>query len=196
MSEPSQATVLIVEDEPELAEEYADWLDDEYTIYTAHSGDAALERLAEAPVDVVLLDRRLPDVPGSEVLAELRERGDDCRVAMITAVDPDFDILELAIDDYVVKPVLKDDLKSIVRVLLRLAGYDDLVQESYSIASKLRAIATGEQASEVTENDEYQRLGRRLRQLRDRIDESIDAFGERELDLIYRDLDLGDGADD
>ena len=194
MTGTDTATVLIVEDEAELAAEYADWLR-EYTVHTAHTGEEALDRLEAEPVDVVLLDRRLPDRPGSEVLSVIRERGHDCRVAMITAVDPDFDVLEMPIDDYVVKPVLGDDLRELVDSLLQLADYDELVQESFSIASKLRAIAAGERAEEAADHDEYQRLRERLRTLRDDLDASIEGFDERELDRVYRDIE-GSGAEE
>jgi len=57
-------------------------------------------------VDAVLLDRRMPDVHGDEVLARLREEGCDCPVIMTTAVDPGMDILEMDFEDYLCKPVL------------------------------------------------------------------------------------------
>jgi len=55
-------------------------------------------------VDVVLLDRMMPGMSGQEVLAAIRERGLDCRVAMVTAVDADFDVIEMGFDEYLGKP--------------------------------------------------------------------------------------------
>jgi len=102
--------VLVVEDEPDLADLYAAWLGDEYRVRTAYGGQEALDELDEADdeVDAILLDRRMPGLSGDEVLAAVRERGIDCRVAMVTAVEPDFDILKMGFDDYLVKPVTSD----------------------------------------------------------------------------------------
>jgi len=79
----------------------------DHEVRTAYSGEEALEKVDE-DVDIVLLDRLLPDLPdlpGDEVLERVRERGLDCRVVMVTAVDPDFDIVELPVDEYIHKPV-------------------------------------------------------------------------------------------
>ena len=110
--------VLVVEDEPDLADLYAAWLGDEYRVRTAYGGREALDELDEADeVDAILLDRRMPGLSGDEVLTAVRDRGIDCRVAMVTAVEPDFDILEMGFDDYLVKPVSKDDLLGVVETM-------------------------------------------------------------------------------
>ncbi|MFB6163446.1 MAG: response regulator transcription factor, partial [Halococcoides sp.] len=90
MSIATQASVLVVEDERSTAEAYARVLDDEYAVEVATTGEHALELLDES-TDVVLLDRRMPGLSGAEVLAEIAERSVDCRVAMVTAVEPGFD---------------------------------------------------------------------------------------------------------
>lgn len=59
--------VLVVEDEPDLADLYAAWLGDEYRVRTAYGGQEALDELDEADdeVDAILLDRRMPGFPGT-----------------------------------------------------------------------------------------------------------------------------------
>jgi len=114
--------ILVVDDDEPLTETYAAWLSDRYDVRVANSGAEALERLDET-VDVVLLDRRMPDMTGDDVLAEIRERGLGCRVSMLTAVKPDSDIVEMPFEDYLVKPVGREEvLGSVERLLL----YDDL----------------------------------------------------------------------
>lgn len=127
--------VLIVEDERRLADFYTELLADTYTVRTAYDGDRALDLIDET-VDVVLLDRHLPDYSGDEILCEIRRRGIDCRVAMVTAVVPDFDILELGFDDYVEKPVFKDELEATVERLLHRNGFDAALQEYFALTSK------------------------------------------------------------
>ncbi|MFB6270737.1 MAG: response regulator [Halobacterium sp.] len=92
------ATVLVVEDETPLAALYERWLSDAYRVRVANTGGDALDRF-DGAVDVVLLDRRLPDRPGSEVLERIRGHDSDCQVAMVTAVEPDEDVLEMGFDD-------------------------------------------------------------------------------------------------
>ncbi|MFC5802102.1 response regulator, partial [Streptomyces formicae] len=64
--------VLVVEDEPMLAEAIAEWLrDDAHAVDVALDGGAALERIAVNDYDVVVLDRDLPVVHGDDVCREL-----------------------------------------------------------------------------------------------------------------------------
>jgi len=172
--------VLVVEDEPDLADLYAAWLGDEYRVRTAYGGQEALEELdaVDGEVDAILLDRRMPGLSGDEVLSAVRERGIDCRVAMVTAVEPDFDILEMGFDDYLVKPVTSDTLKDTVAGLLQRGEYDTEVQELFSLTSKKAMLETEKSATELADNDEYQRLTDRIEELRSRADESLEAVTE------------------
>ncbi|ACV10546.1 response regulator receiver protein [Halorhabdus utahensis DSM 12940] len=130
-----RTTVLIVEDEQHLADLYAEYLPETYDVRTAYNGADALEILEE-PIDIVLLDRRMPVMSGNEVLASIEERGIEVRVAMVTAVDPDFDIIDLGVDDYVVKPVSKDTLIGVVERLETVSAYND--QQKRLTAKKLK----------------------------------------------------------
>jgi CheY-like chemotaxis protein len=102
----SDHRILVVDDEQPIADLFARWLEDEYDVRVAYSGGEALASLDDS-LDVVLLDRDMPDMSGDGVLDTIRSRGIDCRVGMVTAVEPDFDVLTLGYDAYVVKPVTK-----------------------------------------------------------------------------------------
>ena len=171
--------VLVVEDEPDLADLYAAWLSDEYRVRTAYGGQEALDELDETP-DVVLLDRRMPGLSGDEVLAELRNRGVDARVAMVTAVEPDFDIIEMGFDDYLVKPVTKDALKETVSDLLFRSQYDEGVLEFYSLSSKKAILEAEKGASALENNEAYQELTERLAELKSELDTSIEQLGDHD----------------
>ncbi len=189
--------VLVVEDEPDLADLYAAWLGDEYRVRTAYGGQEALEELdaVDDEVDAILLDRRMPGLSGDEVLSAVRERGIDCRVAMVTAVEPDFDILEMGFDDYLVKPVTSDTLKETVAGLLRRGEYDTEMQELFSLTSKKAMLETEKSATELADNDEYQRLTDRIEELRSRADESLEAVTEDEDDFEKLFQEFDDGGD-
>ena len=163
--------VLIVEDEVDLADLYAIYLSDVYEVETANNGRAALDLVSD-DTDVVLLDRRMPDMTGDEVLGEIRAKGIDCRVAMITAVEPDLDIVEMPFDDYLVKPVTQEDLRGLIDVLLRRAGYDTRAQEFFQLASKKAALESTPDVS-VEDEAEYQELTQRMEELRGDLDETL-----------------------
>ncbi|MFB6302877.1 MAG: response regulator [Haloferacaceae archaeon] len=172
MTEATDTAVLVADDERALVDLYAKFLESEYDVRTATGGAEALEKVDEA-VDVVLLDRRMPDLSGDEVLCELRDRGLDCMVAMLTAVEPDIDIVEMPFDDYKVKPVDRSDLLGLVEVLVDRASYDEQSQVFFRLASKKAAL-------EVAGNDdteEYDRLVKRMAEVRADIDETLDRIG-------------------
>lgn len=164
-----QPTILIVEDERPLADLYADFLKS-YTVHTTYSGEEALEVISDA-VDVVLLDRRMPGLPGEEVLKAIREAEYDCRVAMITAVSPDVDILDMGFDEYVSKPIDMGDLIEVVERLLELNNYDELVGEYYQLVSKKAALEAEERNIDIAEHEEFRRLTDRV----DEIEEKLQA---------------------
>ena len=149
--------VLVVDDEEMTTEAVALWLGDRYEVLTASSGEAALETLDER-VDVVLLDRHMPGLSGSETLARIRERETDVRVAMLTAVDPEPGVAAMPFDDYLVKPVDDESLHDTVERLHRLADYDETVGELYAVAQK-RAVLEAEHAPEaLSSSEEYRDL--------------------------------------
>ncbi|MXR21219.1 response regulator [Halobacterium bonnevillei] len=180
-------TVLVVDDEPELAGMYAAMLEDRHTVRTATSGEAALRQFT-SDVDVVLLDRRMPDVTGDELLDVVRTEGYDYQVAMVTAVEPDGDVTELAFDAYVVKPVRRRDLRDVVAELLLRSEYGAGIQELLRVASKLAALETRNDPADLADDEDYQRLLRRLARLqrasRARQDELLDRV---EATTLFRD---------
>ena len=159
--ETQSATVLIVEDEQSLADLYAQFLETAYNVRTAYDGEEALASMSDE-VDVVLLDRRMPSLSGREVLEAIRETGYDCRVAMVTAITPDVDIIEMGFDDYLTKPVEREDLLETVGSLLELVAYDDLMQEYYQLTSKKVALETVSAGVEFSEREEYTEMVERL----------------------------------
>ncbi|WP_049985420.1 response regulator [Halobellus rufus] len=187
--------ILVVEDEPDLAELYAIYLSDTYEVQTATNGETALE-VVDDDTDVVLLDRRMPDLTGDEVLEEIRARGLDTQVAMITAVEPDVDIVEMPFDDYLVKPVTQDDLHGLVEVLLRRANYDERSREFFSLASKKAALESSPDVSVDTES-EYRELTERMEELRTEIDGTLAELSEddfRDAFASFSDIEFDESA--
>lgn len=159
---------MVVEDDQNLADLYATWLDDEYSVITAYDGGQALKQF-DRNVDVVLLDRRMPGQSGDEVLGRIRERGFDCQIAMVTAVEPDFDILKLAIDDYLTKPIEKDELRSTVNTLLERGGLEQELQTYMALAEKKTALEETKTPEELENHTEYRVLAEQLDERRERL---------------------------
>jgi DNA-binding response OmpR family regulator len=115
-------TVLIVEDEVKIRELLRSYLERAgYQVLTTGSGAEAITLAETAAPDLILLDLRLPDVPGEEVAREVRRSG-SVPILMLTAKAGEEDRirgLELGADDYVVKPFSPRELLLRVQAILR-----------------------------------------------------------------------------
>lgn len=80
--------ILIVDDDADIASQLSVLLGRRYDTAVASNGFEALRRLDEAAADVVLLDLRMPGLNGSGFVDELRRRGQDTRIILISA-NPD-----------------------------------------------------------------------------------------------------------
>lgn len=180
-------TVLVVEDDLDLAETYRLHLTDRYRVRTAHSGDEAIEVLDDIDVDVVLLDRRMPGLSGEEVLEIIVERGYGCRVAMVTAVRPETEILGMQTQDYLVKPVGREELRQTVAQLLALAAHGDLVEEFVELSMKQAALET-DGDSDLRGDEEYRQLIDRLGELSSTLGDLSGTLSGSELELFLEGL--------
>jgi two-component system, OmpR family, alkaline phosphatase synthesis response regulator PhoP len=119
------STILIVDDEPRIAAIAGDYLRHAgFTVVTADTGTAALERMRSARPVLVVLDLRLPDMDGIEVARTLRKVS-NVPIVMLTARAEESDRLlglDAGADDYVVKPFSPRELVARVRAVLRRSG--------------------------------------------------------------------------
>src|SRR5215216_3958281 len=128
MAEPVRPTILLVEDEPSIAEPFAGALAREgFEPVIAGTARAALELFHRHDPNLVLLDIALPDGDGREVCKELR-RESAVPIIMLTARGTETDRvvgLELGADDYVVKPFSSAEVIARIRAVLRRTGGRD-----------------------------------------------------------------------
>ncbi|PSQ49651.1 DNA-binding protein [Halobacteriales archaeon SW_7_65_23] len=188
MSGTEPPTVLVVDDEPHVADAYAAQLESEFIVSTAYSGQEALDKL-DASVDIVLLDRRMPGISGDKVLAKIRERDLQVRVAMVTAVDPDFDIIEMPFDDYVIKPVSRDDLFETINRLLTCSEYEDQLRRYYALTAKHATLLANKLESELADSERFQRLEEEMHETRETLDQTVASFDDADFVAAFRDLD-------
>jgi CheY-like chemotaxis protein len=156
MPEDERPTVLVVDDEQDVAEAYALWLSGDYDVRTAHHGQEALEQMDD-DVDVILLDRRMPRMSGDEVLQEITKRRYDCLVGMVTAVEPDYDIVDMEFDEYLTKPVTRQEINDTVEGLLALDDRHEDERRAVSLANKRSALESYKNDREL-DDERYREL--------------------------------------
>lgn len=158
---------LLVDDEKEVADAYALRLRGLCEVETVYDGQSALSAIESNEYDVLLLDRHMPGMSGDEVLDQLPDHGFSGRVIMVTAIDPGFDVLDMPFDDYLCKPVDREDVREAVSQQCTILGYETL-GEYFSAESKRSVIETELPVDLRSEHDEYQQIKRQARQQRER----------------------------
>jgi DNA-binding response OmpR family regulator len=117
------ARILVVEDDRAIATALEDDLRLEgYDVEVVGNGPAAIERASPARFELMLLDVMLPGKDGFDVCRELKRRGVETTILLLTARGSESDKvlgLDLGADDYVTKPYSPKELRARIRVLLR-----------------------------------------------------------------------------
>jgi two-component system, OmpR family, response regulator MprA len=150
------ARLLVVDDDPDVRLSLKRALVCAgYSVTMAPHGAAALDYLAWAPVDLIVLDILMPMVDGFDTCRRLRERGDATPILVLTAKDDIDDRvtgLELGADDYLVKPFALRELLARVQALLRrsLSGRDVLGYADLTLDVTARRVNRGGQPIELT----------------------------------------------
>ncbi|MGH7355421.1 MAG: sigma-54-dependent transcriptional regulator [Candidatus Rokuibacteriota bacterium] len=110
--------ILVVDDEPGLRESFRLILEEEYEVVDAHDGARALSVVRAQQVDLVLLDIRLPEMDGIEVLERIKAIDEGVEVVLVTAVKTvrtAVAAMKLGAFDYLTKPFEDDELLAVVR---------------------------------------------------------------------------------
>ncbi len=109
--------ILLVDDEESIHLLYRDELEEEgYEVYSAYSGEEALEKLRELSLDLIILDINMPGMNGLETLRQIKELNPALPVILCSAYE-EFkqDISSWASDEYLVKSANLDNLKAAVK---------------------------------------------------------------------------------
>lgn len=169
---------LIVDDEKEVADAYALRLRGLCDVETAYDGESALSIVEAEDIDIVLLDRHMPGMSGDDVLDELEGREYDGKIIMVTAIDPGFDVLGMPFDDYLCKPVDREDVRAAVEHQCEILGYE-LLGEFFQLESKRRVIAAEIPRDERESHDEYKEIATNATVLKNRLERLLDDVTDR-----------------
>ncbi|GAB4522825.1 MAG: response regulator [Anaerolineae bacterium] len=189
----SKATLLIVEDEPNLLLGIRDILElDGYRVLTAHNGQQALDRLNSAPhelPDLIVSDIMMPQMDGIQFLTEVRKKDDWVTIPVIflTAKGEKLDIQNgkrLGVDDYLVKPFDADEL--LVAVEAKIRRSKDLDRVRTTVVEKVkRSILT-------ILNHEFRTPLTLVVAYADMLkDTDVESMSETELLMFLREINLG-----
>ena len=119
----SSVKILVVDDEPPIRKLLRLGLSTQgYNVIEAMNATAAIEQIALAQPDLIVLDLGLPDLSGYELLRRWRDAGSDLPVVILSSRTDEVGIvqaLELGADDYITKPFGMNELVARIRVALR-----------------------------------------------------------------------------
>jgi two-component system, OmpR family, response regulator MprA len=152
--------VLVVDDEPQLRRALERALKLEgYEVELAADGEEALRSVVAGPLDAIVLDVLMPKLDGLGVCRELRARGDQVPILMLTArdaVQDRVDGLDAGADDYVVKPFALEELLARLRALLRRTngnGAEELGYADLTLNPATREVHRGQRQVELTKTE-------------------------------------------
>jgi DNA-binding NtrC family response regulator len=141
-----EPAILVVDDEAAVRDSLCSWFQkDGYTTAMAADAVEALKKLSERSWDIVLLDIKMPNISGMELLQRIRQIDPDMVSIMITAyasVDTAVEALKGGAFDYVVKPIDPDDLSRIVR---KAVDQRRLKKENLRLRTRIEDMAPDEQ---------------------------------------------------
>ena len=133
-------TILVVDDERGVRESFNMVLKDHYQVLMAQSGKEAIDIFSKNYVDLVLLDIRLPDVGGIDLLRKLKETDPGVEIIMVTAVNS----IQIAVQaiksgayEYIIKPF---NVEEVLAVINRALEKRQLVKEVTYLRDELQRV--------------------------------------------------------
>jgi len=137
---------LVVDDDSAVREAFHLALRDDYSLYFAEDGRTALRLLGRYPIDLVMLDLKLPDLHGIEVLRRIRRLTPTVPVIIVTAFsthDSAVDAANLGVAGYVKKPFDADEIKKKIECALSRSAITRIDPELLSGQKSVAHLALG-----------------------------------------------------
>jgi DNA-binding HxlR family transcriptional regulator len=159
-------TVLVADGDRRLTEMYGRWLDASHTAVRAHNDEEFAARHGDA-VDVVLVAESVPGVAPERVAETVRP---DAQVVLVVEERPGFDVLGVECDGVVRKPLVREQLLSVVEEQLARRGASAAIREHGALAAKRSLLEATYSPETLANSESYEALCDRMHALDDRID--------------------------
>ncbi len=152
-------TVLCIDDEKMIRLSIGDYLEDSgYVMHKAENGRIGLEMLRENLPDIILVDLRMPEVDGLEVLATVRKESPETPVIVVSGTGVIKDVVEalhLGAWDYITKPI--EDMGMLEHAIERCLERAQLIQENKAYKENLEKLVL-QRTEELRQSEERYRL--------------------------------------
>jgi putative two-component system response regulator len=137
--EPSAITILVVDDEAPIRQTVGFYLEDnDYNVLGAENGRVALEIFQQKKPDLVLVDLRMPEMDGLDVLSQITKQSPDTPVIVISGTGIIADVVEalhLGAWDYLVKPI--EDMSVLLHAVHKALERTRLIRENREYSQQL-----------------------------------------------------------
>ncbi|NDV13973.1 sigma-54-dependent transcriptional regulator [Crenobacter caeni] len=164
---PPQPAVLLVDDEPRSLEALVRTLEDDFTLFTAHSALEALDILAAESVQAIVADQRMPDMSGVDMLKLVRERHPQVVRIVLSGYTDNHDIIaavnEAGIYQYLLKPWHPETLQLTLAgavELFRLQEENELLNVELKSSTPWLKERVAHKRAQATENSAMARIVR------------------------------------
>ena len=134
----SETTIYVIDDDPGICDLFSEALGEQYAVKTFSTGKEGLKEISESPPDILILDLRLPEKGGLDVLREVKDEYPGVEVVMVTAhkdVKSAVEAMKTGAYDYVVKPF---DVQEIEVIIQKVLENRDLKKEVKQLRSHFR----------------------------------------------------------
>ena len=156
MPRPTDATVLLIEGDDERASKYHRWLND-YTVEAASGPEDALERIDD-DIDVVLLDGSLAETDHGELLGRIRARHVDSQIGLLSGQNAGSNVLRLDFDEYVPRPVNREELRATVERLDDRKAVMEVVEKYLTLVAQKRSLEARRDSADLAADERYREL--------------------------------------
>lgn len=187
MADTREKTILIVDDEEVVAESYQLYLEDKYETRIETTGGAALAELdpTDREIDLILLDRRMPGMSGDVVANHVDDYELDYQVLMVSAVDPDLDILDIPCDGYLTKPVSEEEIVTAVERAFLVSYYKELITEYNAVVEKYDVLVDQFSKEELSNKELFTEFEERMEQLESEISETTEELEQTNMQGVF-----------
>lgn len=182
MSVGTRSTVLVIAGEEPLVEQFATWLGRDFEVETATSLEGAREAVG-SDTGVVLLDQSVADPKERPAFSDATPR-----VGVILSYEPDWNVIRKGYDGYLVKPISREDVISLVERLFARDEYLSELGEYYTLVADRAAMVAGP-GGVTSEDADAADLDDRIDTYQDRLAGRLESFEREDFLVLFRDLD-------